>query len=86
MTTGMNDSTASTLKWNKNYQINKTRQKFRNIKYRAGNKVVEFEIGTKFLKQFQQFILLREFVLNGNESEYLFLQGMVKIHILILNK
>ena len=60
------------MMWNKNYQINKTRQKFRNIKYRAGNKVVEFEIGTKFLKQFQQFILLREFVLNGNESEYLF--------------
>lgn len=75
MTTGMNDSTASTLKWNKNYQINKIRQKFRNIKYRAGNKVVEFEIGTKFLKQFQQFILLREFVLNGNESEYLFFTG-----------
>lgn len=73
--TGMNDSTAATLKWNSDYSIDKQRQKFRNIKYRAGNKTVEFEIGSGFVKEFKQFLELRSYVLGKQSFEYLFFVG-----------
>lgn len=73
--TGMNDSTASTLKWNNEYEIEKKRHKFKNIKYRAGNKLVEFEIGNSFTKDFQKFLKLRDYLLCQNKFEYLFFLG-----------
>lgn len=75
-TTGMNDSTASTLKWNEDYTIQKEMQDFKNIKYRAGNKIVEFQIASKFLKLFKNFLDLRKYLLLNNfKSDYLFFQG-----------
>jgi len=73
--TGMNDSTASTLKWSDKYKIEKKRHRFKNIKYRAGNKVVEFEIGNSFVKDFQKFLKLRDYLLCNKEFEYLFFLG-----------
>lgn len=74
-TTGMNDSTASTLKWNEDYTIQKEMQDFKNIKYRAGNKIVEFQIASKFLKLFKNFLDLRKYLLLNNfKSDYLFFQ------------
>lgn len=73
--TGMNDSTASTLKWNNEYKIEKKRHKFKNIKYRAGNKLVEFEIGSSFVEDFQKFLKLRDYLLCQKEFEYLFFLG-----------
>lgn len=73
--TGMNDSTAATLKWNNNYSIEKHRYKFRNIKYRAGNKIVEFEIRSRFVKYFKKFLELRSYVLGEKAFEYLFFVG-----------
>ena len=73
--TGMNDSTAATLKWNSSYSIEKKRHKFRNIKYRAGNKIVEFEIGSGFVKDFKKFLELRSYVLGEKSFEYLFFVG-----------
>lgn len=73
--TGMNDSTAATLKWNSSYSIEKKRHKFRNIKYRAGNKIVEFEIGSSFVKDFKKFLELRSYVLGEKLFEYLFFVG-----------
>lgn len=76
--TGMNDSTAATLKWNSDYEIEKKRHRFRNIKYRAGNKVVEFEIGNSFVKDFDKFIKLRNYLLCQQEFDYLFFIGSDK--------
>ena len=70
--TGMNDSTAATLLWNNQYSIDSLQQKFRNIKYRAGNKIVEFKIQTKFLSVFKKYLLLRDYILDGNHLETLF--------------
>lgn len=70
--TQMNDSTAATLLWSDDYKIEKDRQKFKNIKYRAGNKPVEFQIQSKFINDFKKFLKLREYLLDGKEFEYLF--------------
>ena len=72
--TGMNDSTASNISWNNNFEIVKTRQKFSAIKYRANNKTVFFEIGNKYIKEFNKFIKLRTFLLQNNKVEYLFFE------------
>jgi len=80
--TGMNDSTASTLKWSDEYLIEKAHQKFRNIKCRAGNKTVEFQIQKKFIKDFKKYIELRKFVLNGKDIDSLFfMSGGEKAYI-----
>lgn len=73
--TGMNDSVASTIIWTDDFRKNKGSQSFKNIKCRANNKVVEFEIQKIFHKYFKKFIVLRDFLLDGNESEYLFFEG-----------
>lgn len=80
--TGMNDSTAATLEWSKDFTIEKEQHKFKNIKYRAGNKPVEFQIQSKFLKDFKKYLLLRDYLLNGKEFEYLFFTGYDnKVHL-----
>lgn len=71
--TGMNDSTLATMKWDDDEFIDEvSQQSFRNIKRRAGNKEVVFEIQSTFMSSFRKFIRLRRFVLNGQECEYLF--------------
>lgn len=70
--TGMNDSTAATLTWNDDFNIEKEQQNFRNIKYRAKNKLVEFRIQKEFIKEFNKFIKLRSYLLDGNKFDYLF--------------
>lgn len=73
--TGMNDSTAATLPWLEEYSIEKTKQKFRNIKYRAGSKVVDFQIQREFMDDFRKFLKLRSLVLNGGHFDYMFFVG-----------
>jgi len=73
--TGMNDSTASTLKWSDEYEILKEEYKFRNIKPRANNKPVDFKIQKEFVSEFKQFLKLRKYLLNGNKFDYLFFGG-----------
>ncbi len=70
--TGMNDSTAATLSWSDEYQIDKEQQNFKNIKYRANNKLVEFKIQKEFINDFKKFIKLREYLLDGHQYNYLF--------------
>ena len=70
--TGMNDSTAATLAWDEDYTIDSAQQKFRNIKYRAGNKIVEFQIQAKFINDFKKYLQLRDYLLDGYSLEYLF--------------
>lgn len=70
--TQMNDSVAATLLWNNDYKIEKDKQKFKNIKYRARNKPVEFQLQSRMIKDFQKFLTLRDYLLDGNDFEYLF--------------
>lgn len=70
--TGMNDSTAATLKWNDDFKLEKENYKFTSIKYRAGNKIVEFEVRSKFIKYFKKFLELRKYLLNDNIQNFLF--------------
>lgn len=70
--TGMNDSTAATLTWNNDYKIESEQYSFKNIKYRAHNKVVDFKIQKEFVNGFKKFLQLRDYLLNGHNFEYLF--------------
>ena len=76
--TGMNDSTAASLELNSDFGREKDRHRFKNIKCRAGNKPVEFQIQSNFSKDFKKFLLLREYLLNKNEFNYLFFYGYDK--------
>jgi len=76
--TGMNDSTAATLPWKDEYEIDDIQYKFKNIKYRAGNKLVEFQIKSKFVQDFKRYLELRKYLLNGYDIEYLFFIGYDK--------
>lgn len=73
--TGMNDSTAATLPWKDHYLIEKEQHKFRNIKYRAHGKTVEFELEQKFVKSFHKFIKLRKYLLIDKHFPHLFFLG-----------
>lgn len=84
--TGMNDSTASTLEWNDEFEEEKEIQKFRNIKFRANNKTVEFRINKEFIKEFKQYLEIRKFLLNENKSNYLFFIGSEKTTKLCLQQ
>lgn len=74
-TTGMNDTTAGTLLWDEDYKTTKEIQNFKNIKYRANNRRVEFNIAKKFVKEFEKYLDIRKYLLNGSESKYLFFDG-----------
>jgi hypothetical protein len=70
--TGMNDSVVGRLFWNNEYKIEKNKQKFSSIKYRANNKNVEFQLQSKFISRFHDFLKIRDYALNGRECEHLF--------------
>ena len=85
--TGMNDSTLSTIKWSSDdFTSEASSHKFRNIKRRAGNKEVVFELQSIFIKSFRIFIKLRRFVLNGYDCEYLFFINYGKKSIVSKNQ
>ena len=78
--TGMNFGQVRSLPWSNEFPESIThpeteRVGFRAIKYRAGNKHVSFEVGLKFLPLLKQYLKLRTFLLNGRESDYLFIGG-----------
>lgn len=72
--TVINWSQLVNLTWCNEYEIDSTRQRFQSIKWRANNKIVHFEIPTTFMPKFKQFLLLREYLLEGHECKWLFFQ------------
>ncbi len=72
---GANDSVASTLLWHKDFKKESGRKGFKNIKYRAKGKVVEFEIQREFIEDFHKYLNLRSYILNGHKCDYLFFTG-----------
>lgn len=71
--TGMNFTDARELTWTDEYEVTTERQQFRTIKWRAGGKECKFEIELGFLPVFKKFIELRKFMLNGKQSDFLFI-------------
>lgn len=80
--TGMNDSTLASLPWSDEDDIIEEGSgdsvRLRNIKHRAGSKVVEFTIQRKFKGSFIDFLKLRRFVLEGYGCDTLFFIGAGK--------
>ena len=71
--TGMNREQALTLKWSDDYTLDRVRSGFKQVKYRAGNKSVYFEIQSIFVKLFKRYITLRSYILGTKSSDFLFL-------------
>lgn len=73
--TGMNWAAVRQLPWNETYDTGMERQGFRTIKYRAGGKLVSFEIQSVFFPTFKRYLDLRTYLLNGVCYDYLFMAG-----------
>jgi hypothetical protein len=73
--TGMNWSALRELPWNETYETGMERQGFRTIKYRAGGKMVSFEIQSVFFPTFKKYLELRTYLLDGVCYDYLFMAG-----------
>jgi hypothetical protein len=71
--TGMNWATVRELPWADEHEINAGRLGFRAVKYRAGGRLVSFEIQSTFLRTFKKFLQLRSYLLNGVAFDRLFL-------------
>lgn len=70
--TGMNWSTVQALPWTGEHELGVERQGFRAVKYRAGGRLVSFEIQAIFLPDFRKFLRLRDYLLNGRAFDRLF--------------
>ncbi|MEI5998428.1 hypothetical protein H3V53_14800 [Paraburkholderia bengalensis] len=69
--TGMNISVAFALPWGAEYKVGTSQQGFREIKWRAGGKLVSVVIRNKFLPLFSKFIEIRGYLLDGRECDRL---------------
>lgn len=80
--TGLNDATLATMPWSDENDLfeeeNGDSVKLKNIKYRAGGKVVEFSIQRKFKPSFITFLKLRRYVLDGYSCDTLYFTGTSK--------
>jgi len=73
--TGMNLGTMRTLEWTGDYETSSVRQGFKTIKYRAGNRLVEFILENTFIAVFNKGLKLREYILKAlkiKEFEWFF--------------
>lgn len=65
--TGMNWTQAVEMQWldGDNDNSNAIRQKFRSVKFRAGGKIVYFQLPLKFMPLFKRYLQLRDYLLQG---------------------
>ncbi|MFM0091997.1 hypothetical protein PQR46_34450 [Paraburkholderia sediminicola] len=71
--TGMNWGSLVNLPCSDECEISAERQGLRSVKYRAGGKIVSFEIQTIFMPFFRTFLKLRAFLLDGHQFDHLFI-------------
>ena len=73
--TGENDSTASAILFNSNYEIQNLEVNFKSIKWRANGKTVSYDIQSEFIDDFKRFLRLREYLIGyyKNAPKSLFL-------------
>jgi hypothetical protein len=70
--TGMNWSTLISLPWDDKFEIEYNNQNFRAVKWRAGGRLVSFEVSAKFISVFNNFLAVRDYLLQGKICGYLF--------------
>lgn len=70
--TGMNQAQLEDLAWSDSFEVSVSRQSFRVIKARAGNRVTHFELPLAFMPKFKRYLALREYILNGRPCDLLF--------------
>lgn len=70
--TGMNWAQVVNLTWANDYDISSEHQSFRTIKWRAGGKECFFELPIAFMRTFKRYLDLREYLLDGRHSDWLF--------------
>lgn len=68
--TGENDSTAASLMFNGNYNIENSEKNFKSIKWRSNGQAVKYDIQTEFIEDFKQFLLLRSYLLKCYNKNY----------------
>lgn len=72
--TGMNEEQILDLEWNSgHYEIAPLIQGFRTVKCRASNKPQSFIITMNFVKDFEKYLRLREYILDGSNFNMLFM-------------
>jgi len=73
--TGENDSTAASILFCEDYNIENSEKNFKSIKWRANNRTVKYDIQTEFIDDFKQYLRLRSYLLNyyNEKHEELFL-------------
>lgn len=64
--TGMNWAQMVSLRWSNSAQTSyrTIRQRFREIKFRAGNKMVSYQLPLQFMPEFEKYLQLRNFLLH----------------------
>lgn len=74
--TGMNWTEAIELLWSDDYEVLTTNQGFRAVKWRAGGRIVSFELSISFLPKFKRFLALRAYILQGKKCDHLFFNSL----------
>lgn len=70
--TGINWAQLVSIELASEYEISAKHQAFRTIKWRAGGKIVSFELPVSFMPRFKKFLDLRKYVLGENFCDSLF--------------
>jgi integrase len=71
--TGMNWAQVVELSWSNDFEISASHQAFRTIKWRAGGKIVSFELPAGAMGTFKRYLAIRKYLLNGHACDTLFL-------------
>jgi hypothetical protein len=75
--TGMNLAQLLDLKWNAELEVSLqspsvTRQKFRQVKYRAGGKEIAFKVSVGFMPKLKTYMALRKYLVGESHTEEFF--------------
>lgn len=70
--TGMNWSSLAALTWAQDFSIKSDLQGFRTVKWRAGGKIVSFQISVAFVPLFKKYLDIRDYLLRGTSYDRLF--------------
>lgn len=72
--TAFNESQVRNLRWDNNYSIvNSTTHGFCEIKMRSGGKSISINVKKTFIKDLEEYLLLRNYLCAGTDWPYLFL-------------
>lgn len=71
--TGINESPLRALPWDAEFKIESDEIGFKVIKFRGNNKIITVKVKSSFIKHFQKYIQLRNFLCKKIDHHYLFI-------------